>query len=144
MNKRILLTLVVSGGLALSAATPTPAMAAPGHGTVTKSAATAKHAAAALTAAGSSGKGRKLGHTKVKHVPSRVFRAHGTVTAVDAAASTITIADPHGNTTTFTIDGGATITVDGTTVSLAALPVGLHVNLSGTPGDIVKIEGETD
>ncbi len=53
----------------------------------------------------------------------------GTLTRVDTNASTITLSGEHGMTHTFTVTGTTTITLDGSTALLSALPVGAEVQV---------------
>ncbi|WP_305788133.1 hypothetical protein [Symbioplanes lichenis] len=56
----------------------------------------------------------------------------GTVSAVDAAKGTVTVNTTSGATVKLNVDPKATVTVNGAKVSLANLPIGATVGLTGT------------
>src|SRR5205085_6297032 len=80
--------------------------------------------------------------TKVKVVP---YAATGTVTAVDAAGSTITLQvkggkDKHNTSVTVAVASTARIRLNDKAVTLATLPVGAKVAVSGTSaGGVVTV-----
>ncbi len=56
-------------------------------------------------------------------------RVGGVVTAIDTTADTITIKDPSGTSTTYTVSPTATVTLDGTASTFSAITTTLHVQL---------------
>ncbi|MEV1290285.1 hypothetical protein [Micromonospora sp. NPDC049679] len=108
MRKRYLLVLTVAGGLALAGAVAAPASAA--HAT---------------TKAGVSAKWRPA-----PPPPKRSFTLDGTVGAVDATASTITV--NHGASTTISVNSAAAVVINRAAATLSATPTGARVRVSGT------------
>ncbi|BEL02236.1 hypothetical protein Q0Z83_004270 [Actinoplanes sichuanensis] len=76
------------------------------------------------------------------------FQASGTVTGVDAAAGTVTVAarsgtkDVRGKTVTMTVAADARIVLNGKKVKLAALAAGLKVSVTGTRTDTAYLAGK--
>ena len=64
----------------------------------------------------------------------------GTISAVDAVAGTVTVSHPgeNGGAATITVGNDATITLDGAASTLADLPVGARVRITGTETDDVR------
>ncbi|SDY38092.1 hypothetical protein SAMN05444365_10272 [Micromonospora pattaloongensis] len=107
MRNRYLLVLTVAGGLALAGAVAAPASAA--HTT---------------TKAGVSAKWRPA------PPPKRSFTLDGTVGAVDATASTITV--NHAASTTISVNSAAAVVIDRAAATLSDTPTGARVRVSGT------------
>ncbi|GGJ87024.1 hypothetical protein GCM10010123_15780 [Pilimelia anulata] len=70
--------------------------------------------------------------TAVRAATTWSVRLAGTVAAADDAAGTLTVTDPAGADRTVGVDPAATITVDDEDATLADLPTGARVRLSGT------------
>jgi hypothetical protein len=74
--------------------------------------------------------------TKVTAASTWFFEASGTLGAVDAAAATVTVSHTTGNgttrTTTVPVDAAAEVTLDGAAVTLADLPTGARIGVTGT------------
>jgi len=97
-------------------------------------------------------------HGRSSMVPGAVRRPGGTVTLV--SASSITVKDPQGTSSTFTIDASTKVTKDRATATLADLAVGEHVRiipssssattaagieieLARVAGQVVSVDGST-
>lgn len=111
MKKRILLSLALTGGLALTGVAAVPALAA--------------------------GKSSGSEHASSRH-HDHGFRAGGTVSAVDGTALTITLTGKNSTTTTYAVSSTAKITVDRTVTALGDLKAGLRVQVRGTTADDTK------
>jgi hypothetical protein len=74
--------------------------------------------------------------TKVTAASTWFFETSGTLDALDADAATVTVSHTSGNgttrTTTVPVDGAAVITLDGAAVTLADLPAGARIEVTGT------------
>jgi hypothetical protein len=89
-------------------------------------------------------------HAAKKPKPDRKtpFQASGTITAVDAAAGTLTVAarggtkDVRGKTVTMSVAAGARIVLNGRKVKLDALTAGLRVSVTGTRKDSAYLAGK--
>lgn len=120
--------LAIAGVAALAVATPISAYAAPhGHG--------GAHATKASHASKTNHGKKHHGKPAPKH-----FTAVGTVTAVDAAAGTVTLADKggskdlHGKSVTVVVTSTTKLTRDDANVTLDKVQAGDHVSANGNRG----------
>ena len=77
-------------------------------------------------------------HSQAPHKPAKVaFTATGTITAVDTAAGTVTVAakggtkDVRGKTVTMTVGAGSRVSLNGKRKSLSALAAGYRITVLG-------------
>jgi hypothetical protein len=109
VKKRILISLALTGGLALTGVATMPALA--------------------------SGKKPSGSTASDSPVYENLYYAEGTVSAVDSTALTITLTERKSTTVTYTVSSTATITVDKKVTALGDLSTGLRVLITGTPTD---------
>jgi hypothetical protein len=76
--------------------------------------------------------------------PTRTFTTQGTVSALNAAKATLTVAGLSGTSSTVTVAPTAAVTVDGATSKLAKLPIGANVKLSGTVSNGANVATRVD